>query len=85
MPDAILTVPEAAKLLKVCDKTKKAERLTMSVEEAAAELGICSKNVYTLTHRADFPALRIGNRVRISREGLRAWVKANINNGGMKG
>ena len=62
--------------------TKKAERLTMSVEEAAAELGICSKN--TLTHRADFPALRIGNRVRISREGLRAWVKANINNGGMK-
>ncbi len=64
--------------------TKKAERLTMSVEEAAAELGICSKNVYTLTHRADFPALRIGNRVRISREGLRAWVKANINNGGMK-
>ena len=61
MPDAILTVPEAAKLLKVCDKT-----------------------VYTWTHRADFPALRIGNRVRISREGLRAWVKANINNGGMK-
>ena len=30
-------------------------RLTLSVAEAAKELGICTKNVYTLTHRADFP------------------------------
>lgn len=59
-------------------------RLTMSVEEAAEELGICSRNVYTLTHRADFPTVRIGKRIRISREGLRAWVSAQAqNNGGI--
>ena len=52
MPDAILTVPEAAKLLKVCDKT-----------------------VYTWTHRADFPALKIGNTTRIPRDLLMAWVE----------
>ena len=46
MPDAILTVPEAAKLLKVCDKT-----------------------VYTWTHRADFPALKIGRRERYDENG----------------
>lgn len=45
MPDAILTVPEAAKLMKVCDKT-----------------------VYTWTHRADFPAMKIGNTTRIPYE-----------------
>lgn len=27
--------------------------------------------------RADFPVLRIGTRVRISRAGLAAWVQAN--------
>lgn len=51
MPDAILTVPEAAKLLKVCDKT-----------------------VYTWTHRADFPAVKIGNTTRIPYGLLMDWV-----------
>lgn len=49
--------------------------LTMSVEEAAQQLGVCMKTVYTLTHRADFPVIRIGRRTRISREGLREWVR----------
>lgn len=58
------------------------ERLTMSVEEAAEELGICTKNVYTLTHRADFPTIKIGRRTRISREGLREWVRQQTQNAG---
>lgn len=52
-------------------------KLTLSVQEAAEELGVCSKTVYNLIHRADFPVLRIGTRVRISRAGLAAWVQAN--------
>lgn len=52
-----------------------AESLTMSVAEAAEELGICAKSVYTLTHRADFPTIKIGRRTRVSREGLREWVR----------
>ena len=56
------------------------ERLTLSVEEAARELGVCSKVVYTLTHRADFPTIKIGRRTRISREGLREWVRNQENN-----
>lgn len=50
------------------------ERLTMSVSEAARELGISVPTAYALTHRSGFPALWIGNRVRVSREGLRVWV-----------
>ena len=57
--------------------TKQTERLTMSVAEAAAELGICSKRCYVLAHATGFPAIRIGKRVRVSREGLREWVKSN--------
>ena len=51
------------------------ERLTMSVAEAAQQLGICTKSVYTLTHRQDFPTIKIGRRTRISREGLAEWVR----------
>ena len=56
-----------------------AERLTMSVEEAARELGICTKSAYNLTHREDFPTIKIGRRTRISCEGLREWVKRQTN------
>lgn len=49
--------------------------LTMSVEQAAEQLGVCVKTVYTLTHRADFPVIRIGRRTRISRAGLEEWVR----------
>ena len=52
-------------------------KLTLSVKEAAEELGVCAKTVYNLIHREDFPVLRIGTRVRISRAGLAAWVQAN--------
>lgn len=51
------------------------ECLTMSVEEAAQQLGICTKIAYQLTHRADFPTIKIGRRTRVSREGLREWVR----------
>ena len=56
-----------------------AERLTMSVEEAARQLGICTKSAYNLTHREDFPTIKIGRRTRISCEGLREWVKQQTN------
>lgn len=51
------------------------ESLTMSVQEAAVQLGICTKSCYMLTHRHDFPTIKIGRRTRISREGLREWVR----------
>lgn len=56
------------------------ERLTMSVAEAADQLGISLKSAYTLTHRQDFPTIKIGRRTRISRDGLREWVRMQEQN-----
>lgn len=56
------------------------ESLTMSVQEAAQQLGICVKSLYNLTHRQDFPTVKIGRRTRISREGLREWVRRQEQN-----
>lgn len=54
--------------------TAKAERMTMSADEAAEELGVNVKAVYALARTDDFPAFHIGRKVRISREGLALWV-----------
>ena len=50
------------------------EKLTLSVAEAAQMLGISAPKAYELTHRADFPAFRIGNRTLVSRRLLEKWV-----------
>ena len=55
--------------------TERVQRLTMSVYEAAEELGISPKKTYELTHAADFPAFKLGTRTRVFRDGLREWVR----------
>lgn len=50
------------------------DRLAYSVAEAAEVLGISRPTLYTLLHRSDFPAFRIGGRVLVSVDGLRLWV-----------
>lgn len=57
------------------------EKLTVSVKEAAEMLGLCTKSVYPLTHREDFPAFRCRGRTVISVEGLREWVREQARNG----
>lgn len=57
------------------------DKIAITVTEAAKLLGMCSKTVYTLTRRADFPAFRAGGRIVISVEGLREWVKKQAEGG----
>lgn len=56
------------------------EKLLISPEETAEVLGVCTKTVYNLTHRQDFPTVKIGRRTLISVEGLREWVQAQQQN-----
>ena len=51
------------------------EKLTYSVSEAAAALGIAKSAVYELIHADnDFPFIQIGKRLLIPADGLRRWV-----------
>lgn len=52
------------------------EKLTLSVKEAAELLGIGLSQMYTLTHRADFPKLKVGKRILIPRKRLVEWVNS---------
>lgn len=55
--------------------------MLLTVPQAAKLLQIGRDQAYNLTHRRDFPAVRIGRTVRVNKEGLQRWL--NENNGGI--
>lgn len=55
--------------------------LMLTVSQTAQLLQIGRDQAYNLTHRSDFPALRIGRNVRVNRAGLQNWLDKN--NGGI--
>jgi excisionase family DNA binding protein len=55
-----------------------AERVALSIAEAAAALGVSKPTVYTLIKRPGFPVFRVGGRQLISSDGLRDWVQRQV-------
>jgi excisionase family DNA binding protein len=41
-------------------------------------LGIGEAAAYSLVRRRDFPCLKIGRNIRISKDGLRRWVEQQV-------
>lgn len=54
------------------------EPLAISVSKAAEILDISRPKVYELIRQEGFPAFRLGGRTLISVEGLRDWIKNQI-------
>ena len=51
------------------------EKLTISVDELAEQLGISRPLAYELTRREGFPAVRLGERrIVIPLDGLKRWL-----------
>ena len=56
----------------------KIEKLTLSVEEMANELGISRPIAYELLKQEGFPSIRISERrIIIPVEALRSWLNTN--------
>lgn len=51
-------------------------RMTMTVDEMAAELNISRPTAYELVKQERFPAFRIGQRILVNRAGLQRWIDA---------
>lgn len=56
----------------------KLEPIAVSISQAAELLGVSRPTVYQYAKMADFPAAKIGGRVLVSVEGLRAWVRRQV-------
>ena len=58
------------------------ERLTLTAEEAAQQLGISMPSMYQLCRKADFPSLRVGRKILVSLSGLEKWIDKQAAEGG---
>ena len=52
------------------------EKLTLSVRDIQEALGIGRNAAYCLANRADFPAIRLGNKLIIPRDAFMRWLEA---------
>lgn len=57
------------------------QRLTLTVPEAAAVLGVSTTKMYQVTKIRGFPAIRLGRRTLVSAKGLEAWVESMAEKG----
>ena len=51
------------------------EKLAYNSKEAAQALGVSLPTFYELSNRADFPRIRLGRRVLVPVDGLKAWLE----------
>lgn len=54
------------------------DKLVLSVEEAAAALGIGRTTAWRMVRTGALPVLRCGRRVLVPREGLEEWVRQQV-------
>lgn len=52
------------------------ERLTLTPEEAAKQLGVSMPTMYSLCNRKDFPSVRVGRKILIPLVALEKWLEA---------
>jgi excisionase family DNA binding protein len=53
------------------------ETLTLTVSEAAKIIGISRRQAYTLIAARELPSIRIRSSIRVPKDALHEWVKAN--------
>ena len=49
-------------------------RLTLTIPEAAAAIGVSSRTLRELVARGEFPIVRVGRRVLVVKTQLAAWL-----------
>lgn len=57
-------------------------KMTISVQELSAHMGISLAKAYELTRKPGFPILRVGTRILIPVDSFREWLKSNAQQDG---
>lgn len=61
-----------------CNYGSQFEPLAVSVTKAAQMLDVSRVKLYDLIHQGGFPVFHLGGRTLISVDGLREWVKTQL-------
>ncbi len=62
-------------------KTYEELPLFLNVEMVARVLGVSSSSGYELMHEADFPVLKVGNRLLVPKEKFIRWIEDHTRGG----
>ena len=62
-------------------KTYEELPLFLNAENVAQVLGVAPSSCYELMHEADFPVLKIGNRMVVPKEKFIQWVETHTQGG----
>ena len=57
-------------------------KLTLSVDELAATMGVSRPKAYELVNTPGFPVVRVGRRIRIPVAALERWLETQVQNVG---
>ena len=74
LADTLSKIETATPAINGLNDTKLANKLTLTVAEASEMLSISKVTLYQLTHRDDFPCIRIGKKMLIPRDKLIEWI-----------
>ena len=55
--------------------------LFLNAETVAKTLGVAPSSAYELMHESDFPILKVGNRMIVSKEKFIQWVEQHTQGG----
>ena len=58
--------------------------LFLNAETVAKVLGIAPSSAYELMHEADFPVLKVGNRMVVPKEKFVEWVERHTDGGDVR-
>ncbi len=57
------------------------QKLLLTPGDVAKMLGISRNKAYELFRRSDFPVLKLGKLLKVSKEALDEWIKKNSEGG----
>ncbi len=77
LADTLSKIEAATPAINGLNDTRLANKLTLTIAEASEVLSISKVTLYQLTHRDDFPSIRIGKRVLIPRDKLIEWINTH--------
>ena len=77
LADKLNKIEEATPSISVSEGSTLANKITLTVAEAAEALSLSKNVVYQLTHRDDFPCITLGRRRLIPRDKLIEWVNSH--------
>ena len=66
---------------RVSQQTSPSTKLTMSVREAAALIGISKTKVYDLVRKGEIGIIRVGQKIVIPRQAIFDWIEKGVQDG----